>query len=532
MFRADGLPGRIWALGLLLSAATALSACGGGTSDTSSKGSTGGSTAKESPAAVQAGGTLTWAKPAEAIELDPTASYNAVSWQIMNLVYDRLVQVDDQMKPVPAVAESWEEPSPGTYVFTLRDDVKFSNGRTLTADDVVGTLKRLVDPKSAAYWAGQLGPVKSISKTGPTEVKIVLPEPRTAFISALAADAGTAILPMKELKSGAFDPEKELLGSGPFKVVDHQQDESWTFEKNPHYWGADLPKVDKLVVRIMPEDAARVAALRDGSIDIATFDTPDAVKLLEGQQNIESVVQNTTDYYRIDVNTVTSDFKDPRLRQALSLALGGIGEPAAATPPGLEGACDPSSVPYATPDIEQAKQLVEAAGANGKTIEIIASPSFKTFPQIAQVLQQNLQEAGLKVKILQLDAGEWQKRVFADPKAPFDLALSYFGGYGDPAMVLNNWNPEAAGYNGAWLKADAKLNALIEKANSTPAGEERTQVLKDTCDAIAEQGGMIPLVTKPSIVAYRSDQIAARIQPLEGFSVPLRHIAEFGKTQG
>src|SRR5262249_41773914 len=156
------------------------------------------------------------------------------------------------------------------------------------------------------------------------------------------------------------------------------QNESWTFARNPYYWRAGLPKADKVLVRIMPDEAARTAGLRDGSIDVTTFDSPDSVRLLRGQAAVKTVVQRTTDYYRLDVNARSSIFSDDRLRQALSLsidrtkigntALAGVGRPTAAASVSFPGACDPAAVPYGTPNVQQARALVQAAGATGKEV--------------------------------------------------------------------------------------------------------------------------------------------------------------------
>lgn len=478
-----------------------------------------------------------WGKPAEVQVLDPTKSGEAVSWQVLDLVYESLVSIDENLKPVPVLAESWEQTSPTTYVFTIRKGVKFSNGRPMTVDDVVGSLKRLIDPKTASWLASQLGEVRSVAEDGPWRVKVTLAQPRAAFLASLAS-VSAAVLPMQELRSGEFDPSKELLGTGPFKVAGHSQDESWTLAKNSHYWREGEPKVDSLVIRIMPEDATRVAALRDGSVDVATFATPDAVQLLNGQPNIKTVVQDTTDYYRLDVNAITSAFRDDRLREALSLAidrkkivelaLGGVGQPSAASPSGLGSTCDPANVPFAEPDVERARELVEEAGATGKKVSIIAAPQYKTFPLIAQVLQQSLEQTGLKVEILQLDTGEWFKRVFQDPKAPFDMSLSFFAGFADPAMVLTYWNPKNAPAFAPWLKSDPELNELIDQTVRGPVDAARDEAIGEICNRVAEDANIIPLVSNPSIIGYRSDQVTGiDIPKLEGYAIPLRNIRAF-----
>ncbi len=501
--------------------ATACVACSG-RSGTSSGTSSGG---------ADAGGRLVWGKPAEVDVLDPTVSTTATAWELLNLSYENLVGLDDHLKPVPALATSWRQSSPTTYVFELRKGVRFSNGREMTADDVVGSLRRLDDPKLKAWWSAQLD-LRDVAKSGPTQVTVTLAKPRTSFIAALAGTPA-AILPIKELKAGTFDPKKELLGTGPFKVVAHSQSESWTFARNPFYRDKSTPKVSTLTVRIMPDDAARAAALRDGSVDVTTFETPDSIRLLKGQANVKTTVQSTTDYYTMYVNAKRSILSDDRLRQALALsidrdklvkvALGGVGRATAAAPVAFN-VCDPAAMPFATPDPARARQLVEAAGATGKTVDIITIPAVPMAAPMAQVLQQSLQSAGLKVHITSLEIGQALKRERA---GDFDLFIGWFAGYSDPAMNMPTWNPKLAGFNEAWARSDAQLNTLIDESVSTEPGAARAKTLRDTCMRIASNANIIPLVTKDAIAAYRTDKVNAVVSPLEGYAVPLRHLAEF-----
>jgi peptide/nickel transport system substrate-binding protein len=92
---------------------------------------------------------------------------------------------------------------------------------------------------------------------------------------------------MKELQEGTFNPSKELMGTGPFMVIAHQQNDYWTLTRNPHYWRKGYPKFDEVSIRIITDDGARLAALQSGAIDIANFENPDAPKLLQGATNVK-----------------------------------------------------------------------------------------------------------------------------------------------------------------------------------------------------------------------------------------------------
>jgi peptide/nickel transport system substrate-binding protein len=485
------------------------------------------------------GGTRVWGKPAELIEFDPQTSLNGVSWQLLYLAYETLVEIGPELEIQPGLAESWDTPSDTEYVFHLRPGVTFSNGRAMTADDVVQSFERLRDPELAAFWAGQLGPVESIEAVDDSTVKFTLSTPYTPFLAALA-NVNASIMPMQELADGSFDPDSEMLGTGPYMVAEHNQDESWVFERNPHYWRAGYPKLDRVEVKIITDDTARVAALRDGSIDIALFENVDAPLVLEGVENVETVIQDTTDYWRIDVNEIWDQAKltndDVRFavnmaidrEQIRDVALGGLGTPTAATPPGFAESCDPSAVPSAARDLDRARQILAENGAEDLSFTLIASPYLPQIPQIAQVIQQNLAEIGVDVEIAQLEVGDWQTRVFSDNPGTFDAAMSWFAGYADPAMVVSWWNPETALWNQGFLEPDPEISDLIAQAQTLPAASpERTEALAQACDAIDLDAGIIPLVTRTVVVAYRSDQISPVIQPIEGYIDQFRFISEF-----
>ena len=274
-------------------------------------------------AAEMKGGTLVWGKPNDIDSFDAHTATNGVTWQVLFLVYETLIEPKGDLSFEPLLAESWEQPSPTTYIFHLRQNAKFSNGRAVTADDVVKSLMRLRDPELGSFWAQQTGPIAEIVADSARTIRIELDKPYSPLLAALSS-VNASIVPMEELESGSFDISKEMLGSGPFMVAEHLQDESWTLKRNPHYWRAGHPIVDELKILIIPDDAARIAALRDGRVHIANFDSPDAPALLAGAANVETVVQQTTDYYRIDVQALPdkgSPFADQRVRQAMVLGL-------------------------------------------------------------------------------------------------------------------------------------------------------------------------------------------------------------------
>lgn len=484
---------------------------------------------------LPAGGTLNLAVHIDsgaATGYDPQLADVATTWQLLSLSYETLVTVGPDFSVQPLLAEKWETPTPTEYVFHLRDGVTFSNGRAMTADDVAGSLKRLLASKSV--WRGQLGPVKSVTKDGDSIVKVTLSEPYTPFLAALA-NVPAAILPMKEIDDKSVDPATTLLGTGPYVVENHRQDVSWTFKRNDKYWAKGKPAADTLNITIAPDEAARIAALQNGGAALATLGNVDSATMLAGAKDVKVVTQATTDFYYLMLNTQApnSKFADPKVRQAINIALdaqqiadvalGGKGKPTAITPAGLPGACDPAALPSASKSADEAKKLLAEAGAQNLsfTLSIFAT---EPAPAVAQVIQQNLQQAGITVKIEQMDEASWSGKVYGKAPAEFDAALSWFAGYADPGMVTKWWNPETAGFNVGFMKPDKELNALIDTANKEP--QQRDKALAAVCAKADADAQMIPLVTRPATVAYRADALSPGLYATEGYGNVLRLVAD------
>jgi len=148
-------------------------------------------------------------------------------------------------------------------------------------------------------------------------------------------------------------------------------------------------------------------------------------------------------------------------------------------------------------------------------------------PAIAQVIQQQLAEIDVDVKIEQLDEGSWAGKVYGESPATFDAAMSWFAGYASAGMTAQWWNPEKAVFNLGFMKPNPTLNEAIDKAIATPEGASRAGAFKDLCTAVDEDAQMIPLVTRPALVGYRTDALSPTLYSSEGYGNLLRRIADY-----
>ena len=487
--------------------------------------------------AQAAGGSITWAKPLETKEFDPQVAILGSSWQLLHTIYDSLLDMDENLNLVPGLAESWEQTSPTTYKFQIRQGVKFSNGRDMTVEDTIDSIKRLYDPATGSYWALEMGKLKGVNKVGDWAMEIVLEEPHTPLPHGLTATMAS-IMPMKEIQAGEMDPSKEMLGTGPFMVKSHVQDDHWVLEKNPHYWREGLPTFDELKVRIMPSDPARIAGLRDGSIEIASFEaSPDAPLLLQNIPNVQVHVEDVTNFYFFAMNAIwdQSVFRNEKLRQAVALtidrnmirniALGGAGEPTAAMAPAFNK-CDTSKLPFWNRNIDQAKAVLKESGAEGAEFELLVR-NLPADIQMAQVIKLNTAEIGLTANISVVDEGTWVKRAWIDNPSQFEAMVTWYAGYSDPSMATLWWDPKKAGFTAGHMPSVPELNALMEASFSLPNGAERDAALQGLCAKIDEVAVKVPLVTRQDTVAFREDKIKAKVAHVEGYVNTLRGVEEY-----
>lgn len=470
---------------------------------------------------------------AEASGLDPQGAATARSWMLEGLSYETLTTIDENLEVAPMLATSWETPSDTEYVFTLADDAVFSNGRAMTVDDVVGSIQRLLDTPTT--WTGQLGPVSSVEATGDLEVTITLSEPYAPFLSALA-NTPAAILPINEIETGEIDLATEMVGTGPLVATAHRQDEEWTFEPNEHHPDAGSLGFSALTIDIVGDEATRAAALRDGSADFAVLNSIDSADLLSNAADVTVVGQKNTDFHYLMINSLSGDeaLQDESVRFAINsavdrdaineLAFGGSTEASGVTPAGLPDSCVAGELPSATRDITAAKDVIDEIG--GLDLNLVVYTDEPVLAQIAQVMQQNLAEIGVTVTIEQLDYATYSARVYEDP-ADFDLALSWFAGYADAAMVTTWWNPEVAGFSTVFMKGSDELDALIADGYTTEPGDDRATVFEDLCALADEQSEMVPLVLRPSTIAWNTQSISPTLSSAEGYGNFLRYITEF-----
>lgn len=441
----------------------ALAGCGGGGSASSPSPS--GSSAPSKSASAPTSAILRWGTDSEPTGFDPHTNSEEASLRVMNQLYETLVSRNEDMTFYGRLAESWEIPDETTYIFHLRQGVKFHSGREMTADDVVYTFDRILGKTEAGdigalgSKASYYGGVASVEAVDPYTVKFTLAEPNAAFLGNLTSNYGAIV--DKDVIAEKGDLMRADGGTGPFQLGEWLPDNYVTITKFSDYWEADRVKLDGITYFLIGDEAARLAALRTGEIDFASLSATN-VTAAEKEANLKVISYQTNDYIAVGCNLSTPALQDKNVRQAMSYAMdraaiinvvyGGQALPCSMVPPAMgHWSLDVSDMDLYQTNVEKARELMEAAGysdSNRLTLRVAAG-LMDSIRQAAVVLQQQLAEIYIDLEITNLESGEyvdiWGK--MSTPEAGFDLMIVNDGAGTDPNRSLSFFFGTGAGAN-------------------------------------------------------------------------------------
>lgn len=265
----------------------------------------------------------------DALTLDPANPGDRNTEVIIRNMYDGLVTRDPAMKVVPQLAQSWRQIDPVTYEFKLRPGLHFHDGAPLTAQDVKFTLDRVLTGKIGGQTNPRrdlLGPLKRVEIVDPLTIRLVLSAPWPVL---------PAMLPFEEIVSEAFVKKngdqalvEEEDGAGPFRLAQWDRGDTIVMDRVPDYYGGspDIAPVgpahvDRVIYKIMPNDAARVSALLAGDVDIVSSLPVTSIRRVEADPDTQVETVNSTRTFFVAINNAKPPFNDVRVRQALNYAV-------------------------------------------------------------------------------------------------------------------------------------------------------------------------------------------------------------------
>ena len=500
--------------GVILTAGGMLGACGGG-DDSGGGGQQG--TPAQSPSELKTGGTLRVGATGGGAKDTIDAHRPTVDTDIMrcwNLYESLAVRTPDFSKLEMLLAESIEpDKNPKEWTVRLKQGVMFHNGKPVTADDVIFSLRRILDPKDPKVGAASIGYIdeKRLKKLDERTVRIPLQFANAGFPDDLG-QYFNGIVPTD------YDPKKPI-GTGPFQYKSFTPGQQSEFTKFADYWEKGKPYVDSLVIIDFPEDTARVNALLGGQVDV--IDNLPAAQLqnIKSNSNFRALSSETGAWQPFTMRVDQAPFDDVRVRQAFRLmvdreqmvqqVLSGQGSVAN----DLYARYDPvyaSDLPQREQDLEQAKSLLKQAGREGLSVELTTAPVFQGIVEAAQVFAQQAKGAGVDVKIRKVDSGTfygdnylkwpfaqdfWASRVYLSQVAQGDLPDSPFN--------ETHWN-------------DPKFLDLIQQARAEVDDGKRKDILHQAQEMQYDQGGYIVQYFSNIIDAY-SAKVGGFVEAKCGF---------------
>jgi peptide/nickel transport system substrate-binding protein len=505
--------------GAVLSASGLLAACGGSSSG-GGGGSTGSATAP-APQKLRTGGVLrigaTGGGAKDTIDAhNPTTDPDIMrQW---NLYESLAVRTPDFSKLEMLLAESIEPvgTKPNAWTVRLKQGIEFHNGKTVGADDVIFSLKRITDPKDPKVGNSSISYIDrdNLKKLDERTIRIPLKLTNAAFPDDLG-QYFNAIVPTD------YDPQKPV-GTGPFKFQSFSPGQRSVFVKNPNYWEKGKPYADQLIIIDFPDDTARTNALLGGQVEAINNLPAAQVRSIQGNPGLKVLNSPTGAWQPFTMRIDAAPFDDVKVRQAFRLmvdrkqmveqVLSGFGNVAN----DLYARYDPmyaSDLPQRNQDLEQAKALLKQAGKANLTVELVTAPVFQGIVEAAQVFAEQAKGAGVTVKVRRVDSGTF----YGDNYLKWPFAQDFWASRVYLAQVAQGDLPNSPFNETHWGKG--KFEDLIAQARGTVDDAKRKEILHQAQQMQYEQGGYI--------IPYFSNIIDAYSSKVSGF-VPAKSGFPFG----
>jgi peptide/nickel transport system substrate-binding protein len=414
--------------------------------------------------------------------LDLRQGADAQSERVGGLIFDALVKKDEHYELQPWLAKSWEQPDPLTWVFHLRDGVRFHDGRQLEAQDVAYTIESLIHGSLVTAKGGGFAAVDKVETRDRLTVVVHMKRPDAGLLFNVS-DGLFGVVPRGSGRDFGLHP----VGSGPFRFVSAVQDKEVIVERNADYW-AGVPvapsgarRIERVRFEVVPDAITSALELKKGSADLASnVVTLDMVHALESAPNlkVESGIGSPVVYMTFNVTDPL--LKDKRVRQAIACAMdrqaivnaiwrGQARLANTLLPAGHWAAAADAELAQYPHDAERAQRLLEEAGfpagKDGVRLRLTMKTSTdETTRLMVTVLQQQLRAAGIRLEIRSAEFGTFYADV---TKGAFQMyALRWIGSNEDPDIFryayASSSFPPKGGNRGRF--SNARVDELLTEA--------------------------------------------------------------------
>ncbi|WP_295821347.1 ABC transporter substrate-binding protein [uncultured Deinococcus sp.] len=488
--------------------------------------------------AASAAGTLVFGANGDPISLESGNITDGISILVQRQIYDTLVDFKDGTTDLkPGLATSWKANANNTsWTFTLRRNVKFTDGTPMNADAIVFNLTRwwdkahpygfrdqgrtyeIVGDLLGGYKGDASAVIKDVVKVNDTTVRVDLNKPSSVLPNVLAAGYFGIASPTAIRKDGAKygTPASSPVGTGPFIFQSWRTGDRVTLTANKAYWGQKA-SVDTVVIRAIKDASQRLNELKAGTIDFANDFTPDALKSIQADRNLVAVKRPSFNVGFVSMNNRNQYLKNETVRQAISMAINkkaivdsfwnGLGTSNASFLPPVMAWANSTKVPadYKFDPAAAKKMLADAGYANGFSIDLwympVSRPYFPTPKPIAEAIAADLSAIGIKVN---LKTEDWAKYLEDRNKEPgFDMyMIGWTGDYGDPDNFYGAYYGANASDDINW--APANLVSLLEQGRAATSQADKAKVYAQIHEITYNAAYRVPVVHSSPLAASRS----------------------------
>jgi peptide/nickel transport system substrate-binding protein len=468
------------------------------------------------PAATDAkhGGTLNMGILVEPPGLDPFHQAADARIRLTVLMYQGLFYESPTGEALPLLAEGFDlSPDRLVYTIRLRRGVKFHTGQAMRAQDVAYSYDYIRDPKNGSPGAGDFAVIRAIEIVDDYTVRIALSEPNAALPMALGNKYGGVI------PAGYFnapDAKSKInqasVGTGPFKLVEFKPNSSATLARNPEYWEAGVPYLEKVNFVFLPNSASMLVALRNRRVDLALLSRPQDIKQVEAAPGLVIDRWPSLNQKAIDLGSELAPLGDERMRQAIALSvdkqelmrasIGGLGKVIGTMVAAMQDAWGVplSDLPNQKVDFDAAKKkLAEAGRPNGFDLTLTTIIGYDWMDPAAVTLREQLGRIGVRLNIQRVELGVWIKNfqskqmgfTFNDWATAPDPNLLFYRHFHKPpeGADFRNWNHDRA-------------SSLLDEGRVEHDPGKRKEIYAEFQKVLAE--------SVPTIMLFSADHLTVR----------------------
>ncbi len=524
---------RLVLLGLVFGMAVVLSNCGTPANISNN------SPTATTPAAVPAG-ALVYGAGGPPVNLEPGNITDGNSVIAIDQIYNRLTDFKPgTVELEPSLATEWSSSTDGkTWTFKLRSGVKFHDGTDFDADAVKFNVDRWWDAKNphgyrdsgktyqiwkdffAGYKGDKASLVKDVTVVDKSTIRFVLNRSFAAFPAAIGSGYFGMASPAAVKKAGAKygTPGSLAVGTGPFVFKEWISGDRIILEKNPNYWKAGTPKVNQLVLRFVDDPAARLAQLRAGQLDFTVDLTPDQLKEVQADTNLEAVLRPSFNVGYLALNPSYAPLAKSEVRRAIAQTInkqaivkafwGELGKyDSQFIPPSLNWAESDKVKDYEF-NPQQAKAMLAKAGyPNGFDLDLwympVSRPYFPTPKPIAEAFAADLSAIGIRVKLLTKD---WSAYLADRLKPPGFQAfmMGWTGDYGDPDnFYYPHFGPGSTADLGNWK--NPQVLELLDKGRASADKAARGKIYAEVNEILHGEAVRLPIVHSQPLLGKRKN---------------------------